>query len=107
MRRLSFLLKVREDRIEAYKRDHRNVWPEMLDAIRRAGWKNYSLFMRKDGLLFGCFEYEGDLQAAMGRMAGEEVEARWRKAMAAYFETPEGAPAGEIMLELEEVFHLD
>ena len=107
MQRLSFILKVREDRIEDYKRDHRHVWPEMLDALRRVGWKNYSLFMRKDGLLFGCFEFEGDLQAAMARMAEEEVEARWRAAMAPYFETPDGVPAGQIMLELEEVFRLD
>lgn len=107
MRRLSFLLKVKRDRIEDYKRDHRNVWPEMLDALRRAGWKNYSLFMREDGLLFGCFEFDGDLQAALERMAVEEVNTRWQRAMAPYFETPEGASVGQIMLELEEVFHID
>jgi len=24
------------------------VWPDMLDALRSAGWHNYSLFLRPD-----------------------------------------------------------
>ena len=28
----------------------------MLDALRRNGWRNYSLFMREDGLMFGYFK---------------------------------------------------
>ena len=35
----------------------------MLDALRRTGWRNYSLFLREDGLLIGYLECE-DLAAA-------------------------------------------
>ena len=42
MERAAFLLKVRKDRIEEYQEKHREVWPEMLDALRRHGWRNYS-----------------------------------------------------------------
>ena len=42
--------------LEDYKKHHEAVWPEMLEALRRHGWHNYSLFMRDDGLLFGYFE---------------------------------------------------
>jgi L-rhamnose mutarotase len=38
VKRVGFLLKVKEDRIEEYKEHHRNVWPELLDALRRHGW---------------------------------------------------------------------
>ena len=55
MRRIGFLLKVRQDKIEEYKAYHQHVWPEMRDALRRTGWHNYSLFMREDCLLFGYF----------------------------------------------------
>jgi L-rhamnose mutarotase len=27
------------------------VWPDMLDALQRGGWRNCSLFVREDGLL--------------------------------------------------------
>jgi len=43
MQRVCFLLKVRPERLEEYKVRHRTVWPEMLDALRETGWRNYSL----------------------------------------------------------------
>lgn len=107
MKRVAFLLKVREDKVEEYKEHHRTVWPEMLDALRRNGWHNYSLFMGKDGLLFGYFETPESLQAALAGMAKEEVNARWQDLMAPYFEGLGSAHADENMIELEEVFHLD
>lgn len=107
MKRVAFILKVREDKIEEYKRHHQQVWPEMLDALRRTGWHNYSLFMRDDGLLFGYFETPESLQAALDGMSREEVNARWQEFMAPSFEGLGGAHPDETMIELEEVFHLD
>jgi L-rhamnose mutarotase len=107
MKRVAFLLKVKEDKIAEYKERHKAVWPEMLEALRRTGWHNYSLFMRDDGLLFGYFETPDSFQAALDGMAEEEVNARWQDFMASYFEGLSGAHADQSMLELEEVFHLD
>lgn len=106
MRRVGFQLKVREERIDEYKRVHREVWPEMLEALRRNGWHNYSLFLRPDGTLFGYFETPSSFQDALDGMAIEEVNARWQTAMQPYFEGV-GAHADQMMLELDEVFHLD
>ena len=106
MQRVGFLLKVREDRIDEYKRHHRAVWPEMLAALRRHGWRNYSLFMAPDGLLFGYFEADESFAESLAGMAGEEVNARWQEFMAEFFEGPPGHP-DQRMLELEQVFFLD
>jgi L-rhamnose mutarotase len=107
MKRVAFVLKVREDKLQDYKMYHRAVWPEMLDALRRNGWRNYSLFVRKDGTLFGYMETPENLQTALADMAKEEVNARWQEFMAPYFESLQGGRPDEMMLELEEVFHLD
>lgn len=107
MQRVGFLLKVKEDKIEEYKRHHEAVWPEMLDALRRNGWHNYSLFMAEDGLLFGYFEAEESFEASQAGMAQEEVNTRWQEFMAPFFEAPPGSRPDETMVELEEVFHLD
>lgn len=108
MKRVGFLLmKVKEDRIEEYKKHHEAVWPEMLDALRRTGWHNYSLFLREDGLLFGYFETPDSFQAALDGMAQGEINAKWQDFMAPYFEGLDGAHADVSMVELEEVFHLD
>ncbi|MFL5734999.1 MAG: L-rhamnose mutarotase [Chloroflexia bacterium] len=107
MKRIGFILKVKQDRIEEYKLQHTRVWPEMLEALREAGWHNYSLFLRDDGLLFGYFETPESLQAAQAAMQEREVNTRWQEFMAPFFESPGGARPDEMFVELTEVFHLD
>ena len=101
------MLKVRQDKLAEYKAAHQAVWPEMLAALRRTGWHNYSLFLRDDGLLFGYFEAAESFQTSLEGMTREEVNARWQAAMGTYFERLGGLRPDESMLELEEVFHLD
>ena len=107
MKRVAFLLKVKSDKIEEYKRHHENVWPEMLDALRRTGWHHYSLFMGADGLIVGYFETPKSFQKALEGMSHEEINAKWQDFMAPYFENLGGAHADQSMQELVEVFHLD
>lgn len=107
MQRAAFLLKIRPERLEEYKAHHTRVWPEMLAALRAAGWHNYSLFVRPDGLLFGYVETPDGLAAAQARMAVTAINTRWQEFMAPFFESPAGARPDELFFELEEVFHLD
>jgi L-rhamnose mutarotase len=106
MKRVGFILKVKADKLEEYKKHHEAVWPEMLEALRRTGWHNYSLFMRPDGLLFGYFEAADSFEASLAGMAKEEINLKWQEFMSPYFESITGRP-DENMLTLEEVFHTD
>ena len=107
MQRVGFLLKVKEDRIEEYREHHRNVSRDMLDALRRHGWRNYSLFMRPDGVMFGYVEVPESFQSALDGMAGEDANSRWQALMEPFSEPPDGGRPDENMVELVEVFHLD
>ena len=106
MERVCFLLQVKKDRLEEYKAYHKEVWPEMLDALRQTGWHNYSLFLRDDGLLVGYLETP-DFRKAVANMQDKEVNKRWQKLMAPFFENAGAKKADESMVPLEEVFHLD
>ncbi|MCC6857857.1 MAG: L-rhamnose mutarotase [Bryobacterales bacterium] len=105
MKRICFLLRVKPDRLAEYKERHKAVWPEMQEALRETGWHNYSLFLRDDGLLVGYVETP-DFQAALDGMARKEVNERWQKQMAEFFDLG-GEHADRAMSPLEEVFHLD
>jgi L-rhamnose mutarotase len=105
MRRICFLLKVKAHLLEEYTRRHEQVWPDMLAALRETGWRNYSLFLRPDGLLVGYFETD-DLDAALAGMAAKDVNTRWQTEMAPFFEQLDGKP-DEGIVPLTEVFHLD
>jgi L-rhamnose mutarotase len=106
MRRVCFLLKVKADRLEEYSRRHAEVWPDMLAALRETGWRNYSLFLRPDGLLVGYFETD-DLDAALAGMAERDVNTRWQNEMAPFFEGLGGGAPDAGITPLQEVFHLD
>ena len=106
MERAGFLLKVREDRLEEYKKHHEAVWPKMLDALQRNGWGNYSLFLTDDGMLFGYVEAEESFQKCLDGMADEDANLRWQEFMAPYFEDLGGRP-DQSMVQLEHVFHLE
>jgi L-rhamnose mutarotase len=105
MQRICFTLNVRREMLDEYKRRHREVWPEMRGALAAAGWHDYTLFLREDGLLIGYLVTE-DFEKAKAAMQGLDVNERWQTAMKPFFEGLEvHADAG--MDPLEEVFHLD
>ncbi len=106
MKRVCFLLKVKSDRLDEYRARHAAVWPGMLEALSRHGWTNYSLFLRGDGLLVGYCETP-DFEAAVRGMQSEEVNARWQREMAGFFESLASGAADTSIERLEEVFHLD
>ena len=103
--RICFTLKVRADRVDEYKQRHARVWPEMLDALRETGWRNYSLFLRNDGLLVGYLEAE-DFKKCNAEMKRHPVNAKWQAEMAPLFESMGEGGADDHMFPLEEVFHL-
>jgi L-rhamnose mutarotase len=100
--RSAFVLRVRPEKLDAYVEAHRNVWPEMLDALRAAGIRNYTIF-RSGHEMFGYFESD-DLERAGAYMAAQGVNARWQDAMAELLDerVPDAGPEA-----LEEVFRLD
>jgi L-rhamnose mutarotase len=106
MQRICFTLQVKPDRLEEYRRRHAAVWPGMLEALRKTGWRNYSLFLRDDGLLVGYLE-TADFEQALRGMADTEVNRLWQNEMAGFFAGAPGKKADEQMRPLPLVFHLD
>ena len=89
MQRACFLLKVKQELLDEYLKAHDPVWPEMLDAIREAGIRNYSMFFRPDGLLVGYLEGD-DVTASLEKVGTTDVNARWQAHMARFFEGGSG-----------------
>jgi L-rhamnose mutarotase len=104
--RICFLLQIRPERAQEYRARHDAVWPEMLDALRDAGWRNYSIFLRDDGMLVGYLEC-ADFAACRAAMQATEVNARWQAEMAPFFALAEGTAPDAAMTPLSEIFHLD
>jgi L-rhamnose mutarotase len=105
VQRVCFVLKVRPNRLEDYRIRHRTVWPAMTSALSSAGWRNYTLFLRPDGLLVGYLHCD-DFEKAKSSMKSLDVNTLWQQEMSSFFEDLEGDLEDQ-MQPLEEIFHLD
>jgi L-rhamnose mutarotase len=103
--RVCFLLKVKPHMLAEYRRRHQAVWPELRDTLSKAGWHNYSLFLRDDGLLIGYVETP-DFRDTIRQLAQSDVNRRWQAEMADFFDGAPGCSADEQMVPVPEVFHL-
>jgi L-rhamnose mutarotase len=104
--RVCFTLQVNSHMLDEYRRRHEAVWPQMLEALRDAGWHDYSLFLRDDGLLIGVLETD-DFAAARAAMEATDVNARWQAQMAPFFAGLGGRRPDEGMQPLPEIFNLE
>ena len=102
MQRICFTLQVRPDRLAEYRRRHAAVTDDMLHALADSGWRDYSLFLRSDGLLVGYLVAD-DFAAAQAALASTEASRRWEESMAGFFVDT----TAEDKHPLEEVFHLE
>jgi L-rhamnose mutarotase len=104
--RVCFQLQVDPDRLAEYRERHAAVWPDMLRAIEASGRRNYSLFLRDDGLLIGYYEVDDD-EAAQASLANDPRTAPWEAEMAGFFVALDGARPDQGAPRLPEVFHLE
>jgi L-rhamnose mutarotase len=101
MQRVGFLIKVKPEKLEEYRRLHANVWPDLLAELKAAGIRNYSLWLRPDGLEFGYLECD-DWQAACDYLATSEVHTRWQEFMQNYLDSATDSGQGGQPVELLE-----
>lgn len=104
MERVGFTMRILPGQEVEYRRRHAAVWPEMLDALKTAGCRDYSIFIRGADL-FAYLEVD-DFAAFRASMAASPVDARWQAEMVALID-PLTDPVTGFHQRLEEIFHLD
>lgn len=105
-KRVCFELRVRPELIDEYVERHTAVWPRMLRAIERSGRRNYSLFLREDGMLIGYYEVDDDASSTRA-LALDPDTAEWEAEAARFFLVLDGTRADQGTPKLLEVFHLE
>jgi L-rhamnose mutarotase len=112
MQRFGWVIGLRGEKIDEYKRLHAAVWPDVLRMIRECNLRNYSIYLRRldDGkhYLFSYLEYTGDDFAAdMAKMAADPTTQEWWKHCKPSQEPLADRAPGEWWATMEEVFHVD
>jgi L-rhamnose mutarotase len=103
LKRFAFMLHLREGTAGAYDQAHRELWPKMIEMLKRGGISEYSIF-RRDNLLFLTFK-AADFEATWSQFDHDPVNLRWQKTMAPHFAPLEVRP-GERFPMMKEIFFL-
>lgn len=107
VRRVASVILLRPEFEEEYRRLHTEVWPDVLEQIRRSGIRNYSIFLR-DGMLFSYFEHVGtDYASDLAAMAADATTRRWWELTDPCQQPVPSAAAGQRWAPADEVFHCD
>ena len=104
MTRVCFVSRVRPDRLDEYRSRHAAVWPEMLEALRDTGWRDYSLFLAPTGCS-SAISRPTTTPPPRQAMTRTAVNPRWQAEMSEFF-VADGNP-DEGFRVLDEVFHLE
>lgn len=105
MQRICFELQVSTARLDEYRERHAAIWPTMLREIEASGRRNYSLFLRPDGLLIGYYETD-DREASDDYLAASAIASSWEREMAPFFDDLDGRPDQGATV-LPEIFNLE
>ena len=106
MARYGKLYRIRPESIDEYEKAHQEMWPEMQKLIKDAGFKNYSIFARGDGTLFGYWEHD-DLEAGFSKIKDSPVRLKWEEYMNNFFVKDDSSIIGPEYEDLREVWHQD
>lgn len=107
MKRFGQTIRLKPGKAEEYIKYHAEVWPGVLEMIKKCNISNYSIYFRDD-ILFAYFEYTGeDFEGDMKRMADDPETLRWWEVMKPMQDPYEDREPGEHWANMQEVFHLD
>lgn len=109
MQHMGMVIGVKPEKIEAYKRLHAAVWPEILAKISDCNIRNYSIYLKEpENLMFSYFEYHGtDFAADMASMAADPRTQEWWAVCMPCQNPLATRKDGEWWAQMEEVFHHD
>ena len=106
--RYGMVIGLHADKVEEYKRLHAAVWPEVLEALRRNGVHNFTIFLKEpENLLFGVFDHHGDYAEAARRIDADPATQRWYQLTEPCQKPLEYRKPGEWWAFMQTAFHMD
>ena len=105
--RYGMAVRLKDEKRDYYIENHANVWPEVLNELKKINVKNYSIFLKED-FMFGYLEYGGEnFEADMAEMQKIPIVDKWTKLMIDCFNPFPNNEDNESWVMMDEILHLD
>jgi len=112
VKRYGMVIGLKKEKVDEYKKLHKNVWEDVLKIIKECNVENYSIYLckfEKDKYyLFSYFEYTGnDFETDMVKMASDSATQKWWKRCKPCQIPLDSGTESDGWMNMEEVFHND
>ena len=105
--RYAMAVKLKDEKKDFYLKNHQNVWPEVLEELKKIKIKNYSIFLKED-FMFGYLEYEGNnFNKDMAQMGKIAIVDKWTKLMIDCFNPFPNNEAENSWVMMDEIFYME
>jgi len=107
IQRYGMAVRLKDEKREYYIENHANVWPEVLEELKKINVQNYSIFLKED-FMFGYLEYIGnDFNGDMGKMQQIPIVDKWTKLMINCFNPFPNNDDNESWVMMDQIFFME
>ena len=107
IQRYGMAVRLKDEKRQYYIDNHANVWPEVLEELKKINVQNYSIFLKED-FMFGYLEYTGyDFDGDMGKMQQIPIVDKWTKLMIDCFNPFPNNDDNESWVMMDQIFFME
>ncbi len=100
-----FMQKVKTGKMDEYKETHKNVWPELLEAIKDCGIEREIIWMHGDNIFI--YMMSKNFESAMAKLGEREIFKKWLQKMEDLLDEMQDYSGEGNIITLENVFDLE
>ncbi|MBP5308806.1 MAG: L-rhamnose mutarotase [Clostridia bacterium] len=105
MEKYAWSATLKDGKKDEYVKRHNEIWPELVEVLKTAGIRNYTIWL-SGNTLFGYYECEKGIKFATDFQANSPVVDRWNEYMKDVMDMPVDPDTGA-QPKLIKVFSLD
>ena len=107
IQRYGMAVRLKDEKRQYYIDNHANVWPEVLEELKKINVQNYSIFLKED-FMFGYLEYTGnDFDGDMGKLLQIPIVDKWTKLMIDCFNPFPNNDDNESWVMMDQIFFME
>ena len=107
IQRYGMAVRLKDEKRKYYIDNHANVWPEVLEELKKINVQNYSIFLKED-FMFGYLEYTGnDFDGDMVKMQQIPIVDKWTKLMIDCFNPFPNNDDNESWVMMDQIFFME
>jgi L-rhamnose mutarotase len=105
MEHILYIQKLKKGKRKQYTKDHKECWPELLEAIKESGIERNIIWLYGDEILI--YTMSENFNGSMAKLSRKKIFKDWIRRMKNYLEVIQDFSSKGKVIKLEKIFDLE